>query len=1746
MNESLQKWYKRIVPLLLILCLLCKQLAATPDCPIISGNFSGLSEGTTVNNSSTGWYLNATNVASGAIFWVKSSRFHAQELGGEGVWYSKVFSVAGYTDFQIATKITAEGDMNSSEYVKVYYKINGGAEILLDQRTGNFGTHDFISPLLNGNNVQFVVRIYNYNNGGSQTSKYYIEDYRVYKEHGPCAGGIPVSVSAGNNGVLTCTNPSLTLSASSSASGVSYSWTGPGGFTSAAQNPVINTAGTYNVVATNTSGSGSASITVTENKALPAVTATGASLGCASSVTISASSPVTNAQYAWTGPNGFSSPLQNPVVSVAGTYTVKVTNPANGCYATQQVQVTAGSIAASTFWLEDFTLANGTTSDAGATGWTLENSAAGTFSVQSNELMVSFNATNEGVWKSDIINIASKSNVVFSLHLRSGTAGGNDFFEDEDHIKVYYKLNGGTETLLFSDISGLKETNTGTARDTVVSAPLNGSSLQIIVRLKNSNSTERYYLDNVNVTGYNTGTSPLSASVTGIATCTGTAQLNANATSAVSSWSWTGPNGFTSSLQNPAVSAGGQYIVTANFTDGCSASVPVSVTENKTAPGVTASGGSLACFTSITINASSPLATAQYSWSGPNNFTNTLKNPSVTAAGTYTVTATDPANGCTSTQSVLVTPAYGVAGNLWQETFPTNGISGDNDATSWSITAPSGAVAATNGNQFRVSNVGTASEVVWTSGSINIAGKSNVSITAGVRSSVINNAAMNPDGEFADYLRFYYQLDNGTPVLFNEKKGIINSHNTTLTAISVGSLSGSSLRIIVRARATGNDEFYYFDNVTVTGTDQSTLTVVATANGSINCASSTVALTGSSNTSGVSYSWTGPGNFSSALQNPSVSVAGIYTLTVTDPSTNCTATDTALVSTSLIATNLWQEAFPTNGINVDNDATPWSITAPSGAVAATNGNQFRVSNTGTTGEVVWTSGSINIAGKSNVTITAGIRSSVTGTGVMNPDGEYADYIRFYYELNNSGTQVLFHEDKSDVNGHSTTLTSLSIGSLSGNSIRIIVRARATGNDEFYYFDNVMVAGMAQSSIDASAAVSDTLDCNTSSVTLSGSSTTAGVTYSWTGPSGFTAPTQNATTSTPGTYTLTVSNGSCSATATVTVIQGGTAPANVQVGPVDADSVLTCNRNHVFVAASSSTPGVLYSWTGPTWSGVSGSQITAFTAGDYTVTVTNPANGCTVTKTYTVRENRVFPGASATPNLALLTCTNPSILITAGATNSTAVKYSWTRPDSTTATGPAITATTPGNYGLLVTDTTNGCTTWTGASIIDYRVVPSGLSITTPGSVNAITCTNSNVALTGNASSGNVNYSWSGPGGFQSAGSSINASVQGEYTMTATHTVSGCASSVSYTVLQDTAAPAAVVITPVPASAEITCTVANVTLTGSTSTSGVAYSWSGPSGFTSSLPNPSVNEGGPYQLTITNTANGCTSTANRTVTVNKTSPAGVTAFSSDQLTCFNKTITITGNSGTSGVEYSWTGPNGFTANTKTASVSVPGPYNLKVTSLANGCFGNAVANVIQNITPPDITVSNTGPLTCEVFDVAIHGFSATPGVSYSWTGPEGFASNATDETVFIPGDYILTVLNLTTGCTATDTTTVEQDLTGCEGARSGSVKTGTVQTETTAAQAGKSGNSTKVEYRAYPNPFNDRVVVEFKAPEQAMVNVGIYNSVGVCRKVLFNSKAQAGQLYKLPFDAAMLPPGMYYCVIRINEKAYSIKMIAIKK
>ncbi|MEI6124313.1 MAG: GEVED domain-containing protein [Bacteroidota bacterium] len=125
------------------------------------------------------------------------------------------------------------------------------------------------------------------------------------------------------------------------------------------------------------------------------------------------------------------------------------------------------------------------------------------------------------------------------------------------------------------------------------------------------------------------------------------------------SYSWTGPNSFTSNLQNPTIAnitpaAAGTYTVTISK-GGCTATATTLVSVGSAT--VVASSNSPIC-NGTTLNFTSSAGGTIYSWTGPNSFVSAIQNPSITnatpsTAGTYSVTITFT-GGCTGSATVTV------------------------------------------------------------------------------------------------------------------------------------------------------------------------------------------------------------------------------------------------------------------------------------------------------------------------------------------------------------------------------------------------------------------------------------------------------------------------------------------------------------------------------------------------------------------------------------------------------------------------------------------------------------------------------------------------------------------------------------------------------------------------------------------------------------------------------------------------------------------------------------------------------------------------------------------------------------------------------------------------------------------------------------------------------------------------------------------------------------------------------------
>lgn len=140
--------------------------------------------------------------------------------------------------------------------------------------------------------------------------------------------------------------------------------------------------------------------------------------------------------------------------------------------------------------------------------------------------------------------------------------------------------------------------------------------------------------------------------------CEGTSLLLQG--SAGASYSWNGPNGFISSVQNPNISSlslnqAGTYSLVVTAANSCTAQTTKTIVVNPS-PTLTVTGSTLC--SSQTLNLSASANATAYLWTGPQNFTSTLQaptvaNPGLTSSGTYTLKITD-AFGCINTGTASV------------------------------------------------------------------------------------------------------------------------------------------------------------------------------------------------------------------------------------------------------------------------------------------------------------------------------------------------------------------------------------------------------------------------------------------------------------------------------------------------------------------------------------------------------------------------------------------------------------------------------------------------------------------------------------------------------------------------------------------------------------------------------------------------------------------------------------------------------------------------------------------------------------------------------------------------------------------------------------------------------------------------------------------------------------------------------------------------------------------------------------
>lgn len=813
----------------------------------------------------------------------------------------------------------------------------------------------------------------------------------------------------------------------------------------------------------------------------------------------------------------------------------------------------------------------------------------------------------------------------------------------------------------------------------------------------------------------------------------------------------------------------------------------------------------------------------------------------------------------------------------------------------------------------------------------------------------------------------------------------------------------------------------------------------------INCISTTATLTGTSQTQGVTYQWSGPGinPTNQFQQNPVVNQPGVYVLTVTNPVNSCTSS----ASVTVLADNIPPGATATGGLitcvqssvtidgatNVPNASWNWAgpgidqnnMNVENPVVTLSGNYDVTVTNpvngcTNTASAIVSVNTNIPVASAGpNDTLTCTEPSILLqGGGSTAPD----PMIVLWAGPNGFNASVL--NPPVDTQGtYILTITNQLNGCVKRDTVDILSNQQLPN---------------------ASAGADSTITCAQPGINLIGSGSSSGANYTalWTGP-GITPLNQNLYNPEvfdPGTYSIRITNitSGCTSTDTVLVDINTAAPT----AGAGADQLLTCtNVNGVTLSGSGTPSNILYHWSGP---GIGSNNEnlqnpTVTQPGTYILVVTNPVNGCTAADQAIVTQDANVPTANGGTDMILNCTVNTVNFDGSSSTSGTDITYTWSGPGIS---GSNITAqspsgiSVPGTYNLTVTNTSNNCQ--------NTDIVVVLLDVQTPvanaGSDLTLNCYNNatDTIDAGGSSFGSIyTYHWSGPGIVPGVNDNLQNPVinnqPGVYNLTVTNTNNTCTSVDQVVIVSNLTAPTADAGTD----KIIDCVTISTGIGGASSSgSNFSYLWTGP-GITpanSTLANPVVSVPGTYSIVVTNSINGCTASNTSVVNTNAVYPTAL-AGNDGRLTCAVTTYTLDGSASSNGTGFTalWAGPGINAGNQGQLSpvVSAPGTYFLTITDQSNFCQRTDTVVVSQDITNP---VASSGPdrhLDCQTTTVTLNGSASSSGAffTYDWAGVGISPVNQTlkSPSVTVPGTYNLTVTNNDNGCTAVDNVVVTQDI-----------------------------------------------------------------------------------------------------------------------
>ncbi len=1416
----------------------------------------------------------------------------------------------------------------------------------------------------------------------------------------------PAAPTAGSNSPV-CAGQTLNLTATGDA-GATYAWTGPNAFTSTTQNPFIANvttanAGNYFVtqtVAGCTSSAASVAVIINATPAPTGVSATPNPVCSGQTLTLTATA-AGGATLNWTFPDGGTatgSPVTRTGVTTAMAGTYSVTQTASGCVSNPAtVAVVINQTPAAPVASNNGPLCSGQALNLSATGaggasfaWTGPNSY--TSNLQ-NPVILNATAVNAGLYSvtqtvSGCTSASAGTTTVTinPLPVATATAGSNKYCSGAT-LSLSASATGGTAPYIYSWTGPAAFTSSAQnpTRSSVTTA-MSGIYSVLITDSKGCSANASTVFVTVNA-------SPSVSATSSNSSYCSSATINLFATPTVGpapyTYSWSGPAGFTSSVQNPVINnantgMAGVYTVLLTDSNGCTATGSTSTIVIYSSPTVTANSASASYCSGATINLSSApvggTAPYSYAWSGSASFTSSLQNPTrsnstVAMGGSYTVTITDN-HSCTASASTVAVVVY---------QSPTVTASSSSSSYCESTTIQLNATPTSGTTPYSFSWSGPSS---------------------------FSSSLQNPTRA------------NATPAMSGIYTVLLtDAHSCTATA-NTGTITVNP-------------------GLAVTTNSNSPVC----AGGNLNLYSSSTG-----GTLPLSYSWAGP-SFTSALQNPvrsgaSAGMAGSYNVTVSDVN-GCSGTATAVVvvnpATSVLVSSNSQVCV---GNTLTLQATPSGGTSPftyvwagpasfSASIANPSRTNSQLSYAGTYSVTATDINGCSGTGNTSVVINPlpAVTASATSPGYCvnstiqlnaTPSLGTAPYTTYNWSgpasyTSNQQNPAIANATTAMAGNYSVTLLD-SKGCSATSSVAIAI-----------YTNPIVAAGAGQTS------------CSGENVTLGGSPTASGAnppfTYVWNnGAANISNPVVNPTTAT--TYTVTVTdNRSCTATASTIVSVNAKPVANAGVDKTIPSCSLVGTGIGGSPTASGGSAPYSYSWSplaGLSSSTTANPNVTGIGAtSTYTVTVTD-FNGCTASDAVIVNVTGSSLALNITANNPTAWCAagTSNVTLTAGVTGGTTpYSYNWIGTDlsslinASTVANPSIAGTYL--YTAVVTDAT-GCQAGDTISIVVYPK-PSADA----GAADYYICQGASVTIGGSPTAlggtAPFSYAWNN-GGAIVANPVVTPSGTTTYTVTVTdsHTCTATAAS-TVNVRSNPVANAGNDVN-LPG-----CSPTGIAIGGSPTASGgsglpYSYAWSPAAGLSSTLvSNPmvqGVSGNNTYTVTVSD-ANGCSSTDAVIVHVISNTPDvlisadGLTAWCAGSGTSVNLTANVTG--GTLPFTYSWNGSNLSPLNTQTATAnpSVANSYNYVVTVTdAFNCTATATKTVTVNANPTASAGAENYTI-CNGQSVVIGGNPTANGgtapYTYNWNGGAAAVANPSVNPASTFA-YLVTVYDAN-NCSATATTNV---------------------------------------------------------------------------------------------------------------------------